>query len=229
MKGAPAIDAEVRIAIGDDAIYANLAVPVEARGLVIFAHGSGSSRHSPRNASVATALRQERFGTLLLDLLTPEEETRDIHTRQYRFDIPRLAERLIAATHWSLSQASLRRLAIGYFGASTGSAAALIAAADLGRTVAAVVSRGGRPDLASTDLERVSAATLLIVGGRDHGVIELNEQAYQALRCEKDLAIVAGATHLFEEPGTLESVCELAARWFAKHLDARMASRGETS
>jgi dienelactone hydrolase len=215
------VEAEVRIPIDRDAVHANLAVPADPRGLVIFAHGSGSSRHSRRNASVAAALRRERFGTLLLDLLTRDEERRDIQTSEYRFDIPRLADRLIAATHWSMSRASLRSLAIGYFGASTGTAAALIAAADLGRTVAAVVSRGGRPDLASTDLERVSAATLLIVGGRDHGVIELNEQSYHALRCEKDLAIVPGATHLFEEPGTLESVCELAASWFAKHLDAR--------
>jgi dienelactone hydrolase len=217
-----AIDAEVKIPVGAEFVYANLADPAGARGLVVFAHGSGSSRRSPRNALVASALQRAQFGTLLLDLLTPDEEQRDLYTREHRFDIPLLANRLVAATRWVDSQPALHARAIGYFGASTGSAAALVAAAELGERIAAVVSRGGRPDLAADVLPRVSAATLLVVGGRDDVVIDLNEGAYRALRCAKDLVLVPGATHLFEEPGALERVCELAIEWFSRHLGARV-------
>ena len=213
------VDAEVRIPVGDDFVHASLVVPARPSGLVVFAHGSGSSRHSPRNILVARELQTRQLGTLLLDLLTRAEEERDLQTREHRFDIPLLAERLVAATRWARSESALRDLAVGYFGASTGSAAALMAAAELEHAVSAVVSRGGRPDLAGDALPRVTAATRLIVGSRDDVVIELNERAYQALRCPKDLVIVPGATHLFEEPGTLERVCELAGDWFAKHVE----------
>ena len=221
------VDAEVRIPAGNDFVYANLVVPARPSGLVVFAHGSGSSRHSPRNMLVAKELQTRQLGTLLLDLLTRAEEQRDVQTREHRFDIPLLGERLVAATRWLRSERAFRDLAVGYFGASTGSAAALVAAAELEDAVAAVVSRGGRPDLAGKALSRVSAATRLIVGGRDDVVIELNERAYHALRCTKDLVVVPGATHLFEEPGALERVCELAGDWFAKYLakSSRTASR----
>ena len=212
------IDEEVPIPVGTDSVYANLAIPLEPRGFVIFAHGSGSSRFSPRNASVARALHHAQLGTLLLDLLTPAEERSDAYTSEHRFDIRLLARRLIVATEWAKTQPSLAEAPIGYFGASTGSAAALIAAAELGETVAAVVSRGGRPDLAGPALLRVTAATLLIVGGTDFGIIELNELAYEALQSEKDLAIVPGATHLFEEPGALGEVCALSESWFGRHF-----------
>ena len=218
------IDAEVRIPVAGDFVFADLVVPARPSGLVVFAHGSGSSRHSPRNMLVAKELQRRQLGTLLLDLLTQAEEQRDMHTSEHRFDIPLLAERLVAATRWLRSEPELRALTVGYFGASTGSAAALVAAAELQDTVEAVVSRGGRPDLAGESLSRVSAATLLIVGGKDDVVIGLNARAYQKLRCKKDLAIVPGATHLFEEPGTLERVCELAGDWFVKHLEKRPAN-----
>jgi len=196
-----------------------LGVPEAANGVVLFAHGSGSSRFSPRNAYVARELQRARVGTLLFDLLTPDEERRDGLTREYRFDIALLATRLVAATRWLDAQPEFSRLPIGYFGASTGSAAALLAAAELGTRIAAVVSRGGRPDLAGeAALSRVTAATLLIVGSHDDEVIELSRDAYAHLRATKELAIVRGASHLFEEPGTLEEVARLAARWFSSHL-----------
>jgi putative phosphoribosyl transferase len=216
---------DVRIPAGDSELFGTLATPDAAIGLVLFAHGSGSSRHSPRNAFVARVLRQARVGTLLFDLLTPFEEQRDVITREHRFDIDLLARRLEGATRWVRTQAGLADISLGYFGASTGSAAALVAAAELGAGVAAVVSRGGRPDLAGeSSLARVTAATLLIVGSEDDVVIELNEQAYARLRTRKELAIVPGASHLFEEPGTLEHAASLAARWFTLHLVAEHAS-----
>jgi putative phosphoribosyl transferase len=191
-----------------------LSVPTAALGLVIFAHGSGSSRHSPRNRQVAEALSEAGMATLLFDLLTPDEEA----DRANVFDIDLLAERLEAAITWAESLAETKGLGIGLFGASTGAAAALVAAARLGGRIGAVVSRGGRPDLAGEALRRVSAPTLLIVGGADYGVIELNEEAFAILACSKDLAIVPDATHLFEEPGALEMVAKLAAEWFRAHL-----------
>jgi pimeloyl-ACP methyl ester carboxylesterase len=193
-----------------------LVLPVGALAVVVFAHGSGSSRLSPRNARVAEALRQRGLGTLLFDLLT-EVEAAD---RRNVFDIPLLAGRLILATRWLGEQEDAKDLAVGYFGASTGAAAALVAAAQGGPEIGAVVSRGGRPDLAHGALARVRAPTLLIVGSRDPAVLELNRAALAELRCEKEIAIVPGATHLFEEPGTLEEVMALAGRWFADHLAA---------
>jgi putative phosphoribosyl transferase len=212
---------EVRIPAGPAWLYGDLALPRDTRGLVLFAHGSGSGRHSARNRQVAARLQQDGIATLLFDLLTREEEQADLRTREHRFDIALLTRRMEAAARWTQAQAALQELPIGFFGASTGSAAALIAAAQLGREVAAVVSRGGRPDLAGpAALAAVPAPTLLIVGGADHGVIELNEQALARLRCVKELAIVPGATHLFEEPGMLEQVGDLAAAWFTRHLVA---------
>jgi putative phosphoribosyl transferase len=195
------------------ALKGMLAIPSRAPGIVLFAHGSGSSRLSPRNNSVARVLREAGLATLLMDLLT-EEEDRDYATR---FDIDLLTRRLVAATRWLGTQPESRGLSVGYFGASTGAAAALNAASRLGPAIVAVVSRGGRPDLADS-LDQVRAPTLLIVGGLDTEVITLNEAAYAQLRCEKELTIVPGATHLFEEPGTLEQVAELASRWFTRHL-----------
>ena len=189
----------------------------ESGSLVIFAHGSGSSRHSPRNQFVARTLREAGMGTLLFDLLTAEEEVAEERTAHLRFNIPLLAERLVRATRWVLDEE--RELRIGYFGASTGAAAALVAAAQVGDAAGAVVSRGGRPDLAGDALEQVTAPTLLIVGGDDRAVIPLNEEAYGRLRCEKEMRIVSGASHLFEESGTLETVAVLAAKWFAFHLE----------
>ena len=210
---------EVRIPAGSAWLYGDLAVPAGARGLVLFAHGSGSGRHSARNRQVAARLQQDGIATLLFDLLTREEEQVDLHTREHRFDIGLLTRRMEAAARWAHEQPALHALPLGFFGASTGSAAALIAAAQLGREVAAVVSRGGRPDLAGpAALAAVSGPTLLIVGGDDDGVIALNEQALARLSCVKELAIVPGATHLFEEPGTLEQVGDLAAAWFTRHL-----------
>lgn len=193
----------------------SLVIPGGARGIVLFAHGSGSSRLSPRNNYVASILRDARLATLLIDLLSAHED------RDYaaRFDIPLLTRRLLAATRWLRDQPSTSTLAIGYFGASTGAAAALQAAAAPGSGIAAVVSRGGRPDLAGADaLRRVTAPTLLIVGGHDDVVIDLNRDAYAAMNCERSLEIIPGATHLFEEPGTLEQVAQHAARWFGRHL-----------
>lgn len=199
------------------ALAADLTLPDRPRGMVVFAHGSGSSRHSTRNRAVAAALRGHGMATLLLDLLTAEEEQVDQLTREYRFDVEMLARRLRTATAWLASSKELSCLPIGYFGASTGAAAALIAAAGDAR-IGAVVSRGGRPDLAGDALPRVTAPTLLIVGGADGPVIDLNRQALHALRCRAELRIVPGASHLFEEPGTLEAVMELAALWFGEHL-----------
>lgn len=196
-----------------------LNLPPDATSLVLFAHGSGSSRHSERNKFVARTLRQKgKVGTLLFDLLTAEEEQAEAYTRHLRFNIPFLAERLMDVTRWALDTVVTRDINIGYFGSSTGAAAALVAAAELGDPVSVVVSRGGRPDLAGDSLSRVKAATLLIVGGNDKPIIPLNEEAYYLLHCERALRIVAGATHLFEEEGTLEKVAEMAGDWFANHL-----------
>jgi len=192
----------------------DLTVPAGAGGIVLFAHGSGSSRLSPRNVQVATLLNRAGLATLLFDLLTPEEAG----DRSLVFDIPLLADRLLAATRTVLEEAGIEGLPLGYFGASTGAAAALWAAAELGEAVSAVVSRGGRPDLAGERLARVTAATLLIVGGEDSQVLELNRQARRSLRCPNELEIVPGAGHLFEEPGALERVAELATAWFAARL-----------
>ncbi len=207
-------EALVQIHIDSVVLEGELAMPPKARRVVLFAHGSGSSRKSPRNTYVAGVLQQAGIGTLLFDLLTEEEG----ETYATRFDIDLLAGRLIAATQWVVEKSPARGLPIGYFGASTGAAAALKAAAVLGPAVQAVVSRGGRPDLAFAALEQVSAATLLMVGGLDYEVIRLNQEAYERLRSTKDMVIVPGATHLFEEPGKLEEVARLAADWFLKHM-----------
>src|SRR5436309_470152 len=208
---------EVQIQAGRAVLSGSLTIPKNAIALVLFAHGSGSSRHSPRNQFVARTLNHAGLGTLLFDLLTPEEEALDIHTREYRFNIGLLAERLVHATTWARQQEETRDLLIGYFGSSTGGAAALVAAAELPQHVGAVVSRGGRPDLAGDAMRKVQAATLLIVGGNDDIVIELNEMARDQMRCEVKLEIVPGATHLFEEPGALEKVAKLASDWFVNH------------
>lgn len=220
MKTAAAIEA-VEIPAGAITLNADLRVPPNPQGLVIFAHGSGSSRLSRRNRQVADFLGERRFATLLLDLLTGKEEAIDNTTAQYRFDIPRLATRVSAAADWTATRRAIAALPIGCFGASTGAAAALIAAADRPAAIAAVVSRGGRPDLANAALARVQAPTLLIVGGDDTPVIGLNRQAMRQMQAHVQLEIVPGATHLFEEPGTLDQVAELAAGWFARYLTAR--------
>lgn len=217
----------VQIPVGTDMLNADLRVPAGAGGLVIFAHGSGSSRFSVRNRQVAGFLGERGCATLLLDLLTPQEEAVDVRTAQYRFDIPRLGTRVSAAADWAVTRHDIGALPIGCFGASTGAAAALIAAADRPATIAAVVSRGGRPDLAGDALPRVKAPTLLIVGGRDLPVIELNRQAMRQMHAPVTLEIVPGATHLFEEPGALEQVCELAANWFTRHLRMRAGDTKE--
>ncbi|HSV81517.1 MAG TPA: alpha/beta family hydrolase [Ramlibacter sp.] len=210
---------EVRIPAGAAWLYGDLALPAEFIGVVLFAHGSGSGRHSARNRLVATRLQQAGVATLLFDLLTAEEEQVDMHTREHRFDIALLTRRMEEAAIWATHQPALRGLPIGFFGASTGSAAALIAAAKMGKRVAAVVSRGGRPDLAgAAALAEVTAPTLLIVGGADREVLTLNLEAYECLRCTKRLVEVPGAGHLFEEPGTLEQVGDLAAGWFTRYL-----------
>ncbi len=206
----------VQIRSGAVQLDGDLNIPEGAQGVVLFAHGSGSSRHSPRNQFVARTIRDAGVGTLLFDLLTRDEEAVDMHTAHLRFDIGLLATRLINATDWIKGE--LDYLNVGYFGSSTGGGAALVAAAELGETVGAVVSRGGRPDLAGDALPKVQSPTLLIVGGLDYPVIEMNKAALARLRCEKELKIVPGATHLFEEPGTLEQVANLAAEWFQKHL-----------
>ena len=195
-----------------------LIIPVGANGIVLFAHGSGSSRHSPRNQYVARVIRGGGIGTLLFDLLTREEESVDIYTRHLRFDIRLLAQRLTEAVQWLRRESDASDLRVGFFGSSTGGGAALVAAAELGAEAGAVVSRGGRPDLAGDFLPRVTAPTLLIVGERDEPVIEMNEDAFAKLNCEKQLKIVPQATHLFEEPGTLEQVAQLAAEWFQLRL-----------
>lgn len=209
---------EVQIRAGSALLHGELKVPEKATGVVLFAHGSGSSRHSPRNQYVARVIRESGVATLLFDLLTRQEEAIDNYTSEFRFDINLLARRLVAATNWLAGEDNTNHLRPGYFGASTGGAAALVAAAEMGGEVGAVVSRGGRPDLAGSALPRVKAPTLLIVGGLDGPVIRMNEDAYAQLRCVKELKIVPGATHLFEEPGKLEEVADLAAKWFLKHL-----------
>ena len=195
-----------------------LTIPKNALEIVVFAHGSGSGRTSPRNQFVAEYLQKQQLATLLLDLLTIEEESIDAQTGEYRFNIPLLAKRLIGTSQWLAKHSSTKNFRIAYFGASTGAAAALIAAAQEGKKVAAVVSRGGRPDLAASVLAHIAAPTLLIVGGEDVEVIELNREAYNLLQVEKKLEIVPGATHLFEEHGKLEEVARLAAIWFKQHL-----------
>ena len=205
---------ELQIPTGRAVLSGSLTIPEHAVALVLFAHGSGSSRHSPRNQFVARTLNRAGLGTLLFDLLTPEEEALDSYSREHRFNIGLLAERLAHATTWAQRQEETRDLLIGYFGSSTGGAAALVAAAELPQNVAAVVSRGGRPDLAGDALPKVQAPTLLIVGGNDDVVIDLNEMARDQMRCEVKLEIIPGATHLFEEPGALERVAKLASDWF---------------
>lgn len=208
----------LRIPAGGVTLSGDLEVPEYAVGLVLFAHGSGSSRLSVRNQAVARALRQHGLATLLFDLLTEAEEAEDAHTGHLRFDIGLLARRLAMVTQEVMDDAHSHGLPMAYFGASTGGAAALMAAAALGDKISAVVSRGGRPDLAGEALQYVKAPTLLIVGERDDEVLRLNQRAYDELRCEKSLAVVPNATHLFEEPGALPEVARLAAEWFQKHF-----------
>ena len=218
------VNREVRIPAAEASLTGDLTVPAGAKGIVLFAHGSGSSRQSPRNVWVATRLHRAGIASLLFDLLTTAEEARDLHTRQHRFDIPLLAARLVEATHWAAAQSELRALPVGYFGASTGSAAALVATAQMGSRVTAVVSRGGRPDLAGERaLADVGAATLLIVGSNNDDVLGLNQRAYAHMTCAKRLAVVPGASHLFEEPGTLEQVAALASEWFVEYLIVQSA------
>ena len=212
---------DVEIPIGGRTLEGELIVPPKAKGIVVFAHGSGSSRFSPRNQFVAKTIRDSGNGTLLFDLLTHEEEAEDEFTGEFRFNIPMLADRLVSTARWLHEQPGLEAFGIGFFGSSTGGGAALVAAADLGAKIDAVVSRGGRPDLADEALPRVMSPTLLLVGGLDHEVIALNQQALARLRCPKELKIIPGATHLFEEPGALEKVAIAAAAWFQKHLRSR--------
>jgi len=213
----PDVSEAVQISDAGELLDADLQQPPDARGLIIFAHGSGSSRFSSRNRHVAASLNRGGFATLLLDLLTRDEERIDVRTAEYRFDIPRLGRRVVAASDWVRQREIIRELPIGYFGASTGAAAALIAAAER-PDAGAVVSRGGRPDLAADALSRVRTPTLLIVGGADLPVIEMNEDAMRRMQAPVELAIVPHATHLFEEPGALEEVERLALDWFRRHL-----------
>jgi dienelactone hydrolase len=218
MLAVAGVTATARIDTGAGFIEGDLHLPADAPGIVVFAHGSGSSRFSARNRQVARFLQSRGFGTLLIDLLTAEEEQVDVHTREFRFDIPRLTGRVVAAIDWLGARPETASLPICCFGASTGAAAALCAAAARPGRVRAVISRGGRPDLAGDDLPHVLAPTLLIVGGNDDYVIELNQKAMARMTAPVDLEIVPGATHLFEEPGTLEEVCEEAARWCEEYL-----------
>jgi predicted alpha/beta-hydrolase family hydrolase len=211
----------LKIPIGEVVVEGDLTVPSGAKGIVLFAHGSGSSRFSTRNQYVAKEFNKAKIGTLLFDLLTSEEEEQDIFTAEYRFNISLLAERLIGATKHLRKDKLTDNFPFGYFGASTGAAAALISAAKLSTDVAAVVSRGGRPDLATDYLPKVKAPTLLLVGGLDTEVIELNREAMAQMKAEKKLVIIPGATHLFEEPGKLEEVARLSTDWFLKHLAAK--------
>jgi dienelactone hydrolase len=228
MKRTSAVTIEERpinVPVGNVAIDGDLRLPDRAHGIVLFAHGSGSSRFSPRNRYVAEVLNQASLATLLIDLLTPDEEAADRMTGHLRFNIRLLADRLAGVTDWLAHYPATGQLSIGYFGASTGAGAALVAAAERPDAVNAVVSRGGRPDLAGAALPHVRAATLLIVGGNDVEVIRLNEEAFARLRSEKQLVIVPGATHLFEEPGALEVVARLAREWFERHLTPRDSAR----
>lgn len=213
----------LRIPVGDIEVQGNLTLPPDAFCIVVFVHGSGSSRFSPRNQYVATQFNKQKMGTLLFDLLTPEEEEVDVATAEYRFDIDLLTERLMGVTRWLREDPLTQRYKLGYFGASTGAAAALIASAKLEEDVAAVVSRGGRPDLAGEYLQSVIAPTLLIVGGLDTGVIALNKGAMAQMNAEKRLVIIPGATHLFEEPGKLEEAARYAADWFKRYLSLAYA------
>ncbi|MEY2409727.1 MAG: hypothetical protein QOF48_2397 [Verrucomicrobiota bacterium] len=215
----------IRIPAGSVTLEGEIDVPQSAHGVVVFAHGSGSSRHSPRNKFVAAQLRKARLGTVLLDLLTPDEEGADAARGYLRFNIGLLTQRLVCAAQWIAGEDEARHLRLGFFGSSTGGAAALVAAADLGKTISAVVSRGGRPDLAGGALRRVKCPTLLLVGELDEPVLELNEEACELLNCEKQLRIVPGATHLFEEQGALDEVSRLAAEWFSEHLGHDYGSR----
>jgi putative phosphoribosyl transferase len=219
----PAGQEAVRITVDGVALDGDLARPPRTGGIVLFAHGSGSSRHSPRNRRVAERLQRAGLGTLLLDLLTADEEQLDLHSREFRFDIGLLARRLVGAVDWLTAHVGGGELRVGLFGASTGAAAALVAAAERPSRVAAVVSRGGRPDLAGPALERVAAPTLLIVGGADPQVLALNRQAARRLAAPHRLEVVPGAGHLFEEPGALDEVARLAAAWFVTHLQPRSA------
>jgi dienelactone hydrolase len=215
-----AISREAWVSVDSITLPGELSVPGRAEGLVLFAHGSGSGHHSPRNQYVAQVIQEAGVGTLLFDLLTREEERIDLQTRYLRFDIDLLAQRLAGATEWVKKQRETGHLRIGYFGASTGGGAVLVAAAELGDDIGAVVSRGGRPDMAGEALSRVVSPTLLIVGGLDDVIIRLNEEALGKLQCLKELKIVPGGTHLFEEPGKLEEVARLAADWFQRYLRA---------
>ncbi|MBI4446173.1 MAG: dienelactone hydrolase family protein [Acidobacteria bacterium] len=208
----------VEIPAGDVILKGELNIPKGEKAVILFAHGSGSSRLSPRNQRVAAYLRQRGLGTLLFDLLTEQEERTDSQTREYRFNIPLLARRLVSTTQWLTYAFTETEFRLGYFGASTGAGAALIAAAELGDRVGAVVSRGGRPDLAGDFLRSVRAATLLVIGEDDVPVIQLNREALEQLHCVKEMKIVPGASHLFEEPGTLDAVSRLAADWFEAFL-----------
>lgn len=221
MKSSHVVITEQKVEIQIDpqtTISATLSIPHHSKAIVLFAHGSGSSRFSPRNRHVAEILQHKHLATILIDLLTTEEESVDMVTRHLRFDIPLLARRVVGATSWLQNSPETKHMKIGYFGASTGAAAALVAAAKLKDKVNAVVSRGGRPDLAQAILQKVTSPTLLIVGGNDSVVIDLNQTALEKLNCEKSLVIVPGAGHLFEQPGKLERVAEFAAQWFEEHL-----------
>jgi putative phosphoribosyl transferase len=218
MRKATVEEKEVTIPVGKAVVYGNLTVPQGAKGIVLFAHGSGSSRFSRRNTQVAREINAAGIATFLIDLLTKEEEAVDEFTGEFRFNIDLLAQRLVQATEWMKKNPYTKSLAIGYFGASTGAAAALIATAKLPEQVKAVVSRGGRPDLAGEHLPNVKAPTLFIVGGDDTEVLKLNKQASQQMTAERKTVVVPGATHLFEEPGKLDEVARLAINWFSKHL-----------
>ena len=222
-KDSGASKISVSVPIDGQSLPGDLRTPADALGIVLFAHGSGSSRHSPRNQFVARTLERRQLGTLLIDLLTPEEEIIDNRTAEYRFDIPMLADRLVTIVDWLRHRKETSSLPIGLFGASTGGGAALIAAANRSDEIAAVVSRGGRPDLAGAALVNITTPTLLIVGGFDAPVIEMNRGAMKQMRGEVKLEIVPGATHLFEEPGTLERVAELAGAWFERYLQPAAA------
>jgi putative phosphoribosyl transferase len=211
-------DCPVKIEIPSAVLDGSLCLPQNLKGIVLFAHGSGSSRHSPRNRYVARVMQHKSLGTLLFDLLTIDEEVKDEQTGRWRFNIPLLAQRLIEVTDWLPKYLEAVNLKLGYFGASTGAAAALTAAAERPQEIQAVVSRGGRPDLAETSLPKVKTPTLLIVGGQDYQVIEMNREALSKLKTEKTMVIIPGATHLFEEPGALEEVARLASDWFLRYF-----------
>lgn len=223
MNEIPGEGRPVRVWAGRVALGGNLGIPGDAQGVVLFAHGSGSSRFSPRNRYVAQVLRAAGLATLLIDLLTTDEEAVDARSKRLRFDIPLLVRRLVGATDWLRQNTDTQNLPVGYFGASTGAGAALAASVERPEVVSAIVSRGGRPDLAGAVLPQVKAPTLLIVGGLDSVVVAINRDALDKIHAEKKLVVVPRATHLFEEPGTLEEVARLAANWFLSHLPAQMA------